>query len=167
MKRFVLLCGVSLVLTVMTACKSRTAMYTYIDTDVVIASDYYDTWDSDEWERLSVKIQNGDLLVPDEWYFIFENIDRSDGYLSEGMGNSLFKSLKGNLWYNEQLASNLNTLAYEEREKVLYEMMILMSIDIAAEEKRYTWLEFVEQFPSFIGSPAAKEALDEIYDNRD
>ncbi len=124
-----------------------------------------ESWDGDEWERLSKKISDGDLLVAEEWAFIFDNIEKADGGYSEDMGYALFKSLKGNIWYNNQLASSLNTLEPAKREVILCRMIDLMSIDLEAEGKTYTWLEFVDLFPIFLGSSAAESQLEQIYNN--
>lgn len=119
-----------------------------------------------ELERLMNKIADGDLLVPEEWAFFFDHIDHFDGYLTEGMGNVLYHALDGNTWYNEQMAETLNTLPPQKREHVLQSMIVLMSIDLTIDKNQYTWLQFVEKYPIFMGSPAAKAALEQVYDAR-
>ena len=119
-----------------------------------------------ELERLMYKIDDGDLLVPEEWAFFFDHIDLFDGYLAEGMGYVLYHALDGNTWYKEQMAETLDTLPPQKREHVLQSMIYLMSIDLTIDKNQYSWQQFVEKYPVFMGSPAAKAALDQVYDER-
>ena len=150
------LCGIGL----MAGCKSGTANENTSDTTAVA------TWNADEWEheweRLLAKIRNGDTLLPEEWSFFFENIDKVGEEYSEGVGYCLYNALAGQ-WYSEHVArEGLAQLSPEKREHVLEQMMYMMSIDIMIEEHTYTWDEFQIDFPVFEGSKAAEKALEEI-----
>ena len=121
-----------------------------------------DTFPAHEWESLATKIRNNDILVPEEWTVIFDNIGRADGGCAEDMGYSLFTALKGNLWYNDMLASNLRDIEPARREEILGQMVQMMYLDIKSADTQYIWLSFIVDFPVFIGSDAARMALEYI-----
>ena len=77
----------------MTACKSGTTKKITSDTTAASTTTNDDTW-REEWVRLSEKMCENDTLLPEEWSFFFENIDKADGEYSEGMGYCLYKSLQ-------------------------------------------------------------------------
>ena len=121
-----------------------------------------DTFNVDEWERLAGKMRGGDTLLPEEWSFLFQNIDKADGGYSEDMGYSLYKSIKRKGFLENMELEGLDKLSPERREQVLASMIDLMSIDIMADEHTYTWAEFSDDFYVFKGSRAAERALERI-----
>ena len=121
-----------------------------------------DTFNVDEWERLAEKMRGNDTLLPEEWSFLFQNIDKADGGYSEDMGYSLYKSIKRKGFLENMELEGLDKLSPERREQVLASMIDLMSIDIMADEHTYTWAEFSDDFYVFKGSRAAERALERI-----
>lgn len=121
-----------------------------------------DTFNVDEWERLAGKMRGGDTLLPEEWSFLFQNIDKADGGYSEDMGYSLYKSIRRTGFLKNMEQEGLDKLSPERREQVLASMIELMSIDIMADEHTYTWAEFSDDFYVFKGSRAAEKAFERI-----
>ena len=121
-----------------------------------------DTFNVDEWERLAEKMRGGNTLLPEEWSFLFQNIDKADGEYSEGMGYSLYESIRHTGFLKNMEQEGLDKLSPERREQVLALMIELMSIDIMADEHTYTWTEFSDDFYVFRGSRAAEKAFERI-----
>lgn len=121
-----------------------------------------DTFNVDEWERLAEKMRGGDTLLPEEWSFLFQNIDKADGGYSEDMGYSLYKSMQYIRFLENMELEGLDKLSPERREQVLASMIELMSIDIMADEHTYTWAEFSDDLYVFRGSQAAEKAFERI-----
>ena len=121
-----------------------------------------DTFNVDEWERLAEKMRGNDTLLPEEWSFLFQNIDKADGGYSEDMGHSLYKSMQYIRFLENMELEGLDKLSPERREQVLASMIEMMSIDIIADEYPYTWAEFSDDFYVFRGSRAAEKAFERI-----
>ena len=121
-----------------------------------------DTFNVDEWERLAEKMRGNDTLLPEEWSFLFQNIDKADGEYSEDMGYSLYKSMQYIRFLENMELEGLDKLSPERREQVLASMIEMMSIDIMADEHTYTWAEFSDDFYVFRGSRAAEKAFERI-----
>lgn len=121
-----------------------------------------DTFNVDEWERLAGKMRGNDTLLPEEWSFLFQNIDKADGEYSEGMGYSLYESIRRTGFLKNMEQEGLDKLSPERREQVLASMIEMMSIDIMADEHTYTWAEFSDDLYVFRGSQAAERALERI-----
>ena len=121
-----------------------------------------DTLNVDEWERLAEKMRGNDTLPPEEWSFLFQNIDKADGGYSEDMGYSLYKSIKRKGFLENMELEGLDKLSPERREQVLASMIEMMSIDIMADEHTYTWAEFSDDLYVFRGSRAAEKAFERI-----
>lgn len=152
------LCAVAM----MAGCKGGTANEAVADTTVVCQRTDTDTFNVDEWERLAGKIRGGDLLLPEEWSFLFQNIDKADGEYSEDMGYSLYESIRRTGFLKNMELEGLDKLSPERREQVLASMIELMSIDIMADEHTYTWAEFSDDLYVFRGSQAAEKAFERI-----
>lgn len=121
-----------------------------------------DTLNVDEWERLAGKMRGGDTLLPEEWSFFFQNIDKADGGYSEDMGYSLYESIRRTGFLKNMEQEGLDKLSPERREQVLASMIEMMSIDIMADEHTYTWAEFSDDLYVFRGSLAAEKAFERI-----
>lgn len=121
-----------------------------------------DTFNIDEWERLAEKMRGNDTLLPEEWSFLFQNIDKADGEYSEDMGHSLYKSMQYIRFLENMELEGLDKLSPERREQVLASMIEMMSIDIIADEYTYTWAEFSDDLSVFKGSQAAEKAFERI-----
>ena len=176
MNKTALLTALAFALAAMTACNGVTADKDIADTaafgeaagNAVVVSDTAQpsssdadtTWD--ELERLTDEIYDGHPLEPTEWTFIFDHIDRFDGYLAEGFGYAIYNQLVNCPGYNEQITSVLNTLPPLKREHVLNRLVGLMSVDILLEDEKYTWAQFVNKVPVFSGSVAAEKALTQV-----
>ena len=132
------------------------------DTAAVWQTTDTDTFNVDEWERLAGKIRGGDLLLPEEWSFLFQNIDKADGGYSEDMGYSLYKSMQYSRFLENMELEGLDKLSPVRREQVLALMIEMMSIDIMADEHTYTWAEFSDDFYVFRGSRAAEKAFERV-----
>lgn len=139
-----------------------TATEAATDTTAVCQRADTDTLNVDEWERLAEKMRGGDTLLPEEWSFLFQNIDKADGASSEGMGYSLYESIRHTGFLKNMEQEGLDKLSAERREQVLASMIELMSIDIMADEHTYTWAEFSDDFYVFRGSLAAKKVFEWI-----
>lgn len=118
-----------------------------------------DTFNVDEWERLAEKMRGGDTLLPEEWSFFFQNINKADGEYSEDMGYSLYESIRHTGFLKNMEQEGLDKLSPERREQVLASMIEMMSIDIMANEHTYTWAEFSDDFYVFRGSRAAEKVF--------
>lgn len=174
MKKFLLACAALLALGLMTACKSggvtteadeATMSESVNDTTALCTTENADTW-SDEWMRLSEKMCGNDTLLPEEWSFFFENIDKADGEYSEGMGYCLYKSMQYLRFLENMELEGLAKLSPERREQVLEKMISMMSIDIVAEKHTYTWAEFSDDFYIFEGSKAAEREFERIIEEK-
>lgn len=121
-----------------------------------------DTFNVDEWERLAEKMRGGDTILPEEWSFFFQNIDKADGGYSEDMGYSLYKSMQYSRFLENMELEGLDKLSPVRREQVLASMIEMMSIDIMADEHTYTWAEFSDDLSVFRGSQAAEKAFERI-----
>ena len=132
------------------------------DTAAVWQATDTDTFNVDEWERLAEKMRGGDTLLPEEWSFLFQNIDKADGGYSEDMGYSLYKSIKRTGFLENMELEGLDKLSPERREQVLASMIEMMSIDIIADVYTYTWAEFSGDLYVFRGSQAAEKAFERI-----
>jgi len=139
-----------------------TATEAATDTAAVWQATDTDTFNVDEWERLAGKMRGGDTLLPEEWSFFFQNIDKADGGYSEDMGYSLYESIRHTGFLKNMELEGLDKLSPERREQVLASMIELMSIDIMADEHTYTWAEFSDDFYVFRGSRAAEKAFERI-----
>ena len=132
------------------------------DTAAVWQATDTDTFNVDEWEWLAGKMRGGDTLLPEEWSFLFQSIDKADGGYSEDMGYSLYKSIRHTGFLKNMELEGLDKLSPERREQVLASMIEMMSIDIMADEHTYTWAEFSDDFYVFRGSRAAEKAFERI-----
>ena len=132
------------------------------DTTAVWQATDTDTFNVDEWERLAEKMLGNDTLLPEEWSFFFQNIDKADGEYSEGMGYSLYESIRRTGFLKNMELEGLDKLSPKRREQVLASMIEMMSIDIIADEHTYTWAEFSDDFYVFRGSRAAEKAFERI-----
>ena len=132
------------------------------DTAAVWQATDTDTFNVDEWERLAEKMRGGDTLLPEEWSFFFQNINKADGEYSEGMGYSLYESIRHTGFLKNMEQEGLDKLSPERREQALAWMIELMSIDIMADEHTYTWAEFSDDLSVFRGSQAAEKAFERI-----
>ncbi len=139
-----------------------TATEAATDTAAVWQATDTDTFNVDEWERLAGKMRGGDTLLPEEWSFLFQNIDKADGEYSEDMGYSLYESIRRTGFLKNMELEGLVKLSPERREQVLAWMIELMSIDIMADEHTYTWAEFSDDFYVFRGSRAAEKVFEWI-----
>ena len=139
-----------------------TATEAATDTAAVWQATDTDTFNVDEWERLAEKMRGGDTLLPEEWAFLFQNIDKADGGYSEDMGYSLYKSIKRKGFLENMEQEGLDKLSPERREQVLASMIEMMSIDIIADVYTYTWAEFSGDLYVFRGSRAAEKAFERI-----
>ena len=165
MKKLFYLGAMVCVLGMMTACKSGTTEETTNDTTAVCTTTNSDTW-SDEWMRLSEKMCGNDTLLPEEWSFFFENIDKADGEYSENMGYCLYKSMQYLRFLENMDLEGLAKLTPERREQVLEKMMSMISIDIMAEKHTYTWAEFSDDIYIFKGSKAAEKEFEWIIEEK-
>ena len=174
MKKLFLLSAMLCALGMLTACKRGmpnvvcpTSQTSEPDKDTTAActTTNADTW-SNEWERLAEKMCGNDTLLPEEWAFFFENIDKADGEYSEGMGYCLYKSLQYPRFIENMELEGLAKLTPKRREQVLEKMMSMMSIDILAEKHTYTWAEFSEDFYIFKDSKAAKREFARIIEEK-
>lgn len=161
-KTFYLLSAVLCAVAMMAGCKSGAANEDATDTTAVCQRDNSDTLGVDEWERLAEKMRGNDTLLPEEWSFLFQNIDKADGGYSEDMGYSLYKSIRRTGFLKNMELEGLDKLSPERREQVLASMIEMMSIDIMADEHTYTWAEFSDDFYVFRGSRAAEKAFEWI-----
>lgn len=152
------LCAVAM----MAGCKGGAANESTIDTTVAVTTTDTDTFNVDEWERLAEKMRGNDTLLPEEWSFLFQNIDKADGGYSEDMGYSLYKSMQYIRFLENMELEGLDKLSPERREQVLASMIEMMSIDIMADEHTYTWAEFSDDLYVFRGSQAAEKAFERI-----
>ena len=166
-----MICTAVVVLAMMAGCKGggtpaeldeATATETTADTTAVCQKANTDTLNVDEWERLAEKMRGGDTLLPEEWSFLFQNIDKADGGYSEDMGYSLYKSMQYIRFLKNMELEGLDKLSLERREQVLASMIEMMSIDIMADEHTYTWAEFSDDLYVFRGSRAAEKAFERI-----
>jgi len=132
------------------------------DTAAVWQATDTDTFNVDEWERLAEKMRGNDTLLPEEWSFLFQNIDKADGGYSEEMGYSLYESIRRTGFLKNMEQEGLDKLSPERREQVLASMIEMMSIDIMADEHTYTWAEFSDDFYVFRGSRAAEKVFEWI-----
>ena len=146
----------------MAGCKGGTANESTTDTTVAVTTTDTDTFNVDEWERLAGKMRGGDTLLPEEWSFFFQNIDKADGEYSEDMGYSLYESIRHTGFLKNMEQEGLDKLSPERREQVLASMIEMMSIDIMADEHTYTWTEFSDDFYVFRGSRAAENVFEWI-----
>ena len=165
MKKLFLLGAMVCALGMMTACKNGKLNEPDKDTTVACTTTNADTW-SDEWERLAKKMCGNDTLLPEEWSFFFENIDKADGGYSEDMGYCLYKSMQHLKFLENMEQEGLAKLSSERREQVLERMMSMMSIDLMAEKHTYTWTEFSNNFYIFKGSKAAKREFERIIEEK-
>ena len=161
-KTFYLLSAVLCAVAMMAGCKGGAANEDAADTTAVCQMDNTDTLNVDEWERLAEKMRGGDTLLPEEWSFLFQNIDKADGGHSEDMGYSLYESILRTGFLKNIEQEGLDKLSPERREQVLASMIEMMSIDIMADVHTYTWAEFSDDFYVFRGSRAAKKAFERI-----
>ncbi len=132
------------------------------DTAAVWRATDTDTFNVDEWKRLAEKMRGNDTLLPEEWSFLFQNIDKADGEYSEDMGYSLYKSMQYIRFLENMELEGLDKLSPERREQVLASMIEMMSIDIMEDEYTYTWTEFSDDLYVFRGSQAAEKAFERI-----
>ena len=139
-----------------------TATEAATDTAAVWQATDTDTFNVDEWERLAEKIRGNDTLLPEEWSFLFQNIDKADGGYSEDMGSSLYKTMQYHRFLENMELEGLDKLSPERREQVLASMIEMMSIDIIADVYTYTWVEFSGDLYVFRGSQAAEKAFERI-----
>ena len=139
-----------------------TATEAATDTAAVWQATDTDTFNVDEWERLAEKMRGNDTLLPEEWSFLFQNIDKADGEYSEDMGYSLYESIKRKGFLENMEQEGLDKLSPERREQVLASMIEMMSIDIIADEYPYTWAEFSDDLSVFKGSRTAEKAFERI-----
>ena len=161
-KTFYLLSAVLCAVGMMAGCKGGAANEDATDTTAVCQRDNTDTLGVDEWERLAEKMRGNDTLLPEEWSFLFQNIDKADGGYSEDMGYSLYKSMQYIRFLKNMELEGLDKLSPERREQVLASMIEMMSIDIMADEYTCTWTEFSDDFYVFRGSRAAEKAFERI-----
>ena len=170
-KTFYLLSAVLCAMAMMAGCKGGgtpaeldEAMATEdaTDTTAVCQRADTDTLNVDEWERLAEKMRGNDTLLPEDWSFLFQNIDKADGEYSEDMGYSLYKSMQYIRFLENMELEGLDKLSPERREQVLASMIEMMSIDIMADEHTYTWAEFSDDFYVFRGSRAAEKAFERV-----
>lgn len=164
-RKTIILCTFLCALGMMAACKNGASNESVNDTGEVCTTTDADTW-IDEWVRLSEKMCGNDTLLPEEWAFFFENIDRADGEYSESMGNCLYKSMQHLRFLENMEMEGLAKLSPERREQVLEKIMSMMSIDIMVEEHTYTWAEFSDDFYIFKDSKAAKREYERIIDEK-
>ena len=171
MKKTKMICTAMVALAMMAGCKGggtsaeldeATATETAADTTAVCQKANTDTLNVDEWERLAEKMRGGDTLLPEEWSFFFQNIDKADGGYSEDMGYSLYESIRRTGFLKNMEQEGLDKLSPERREQVLASMIEMMSIDIMADEHTYTWAEFSDDFYVFRGSRAAEKVFERI-----
>jgi len=171
MKKVFLTLAVLCAVAMMAGCKSggtpakldeSTATEAATDTAAVWQATDTDTFNVDEWEWLAEKMRGGDTLLPEEWSFLFQNIDKADGGYSEDMGYSLYKSMQYIRFLKNMELEGLDKLSPERREQVLASMIEMMSIDIMADEHTYTWAEFSDDLYVFRGSRAAEKAFERI-----
>lgn len=162
MKKAFLTLAVLCAVAMMAGCKGGAANEDASDTTVVCQRADTDTFNVDEWERLAEKMRGNDTLLPEEWSFLFQNIDKADGGYSEDMGNSLYKSMQYIRFLENMELEGLDKLSPERREQVLASMIEMMSIDIMADEYPYTWAEFSDDLSVFKGSRAAEKAFERI-----
>jgi hypothetical protein len=139
-----------------------TATEAATDTAAVWQATDTDTFNVDEWERLAEKMRGGDTLLPEEWSFFFQNIDKADGGYSEDMGYSLYESIRRTRFLKNMELEGLDKLSPERREQALASIIELMSIDIMADEHTYTWAEFSDDLYVFRGSQAAEKVFEWI-----
>ena len=165
MKKLFLLSAMLCALGMLTACKRGMPNEPDKDTTAACSTTNADTW-SNEWERLAEKMCGNDTLLPEEWAFFFENIDKADGEYSEGMGYCLYKSLQHLRFMENMELEGLAKLSLDRREQVLERMMSMMSIDIMAEKHTYTWAEFSKIFYIFKDSKAAKREFARIIEEK-
>lgn len=132
------------------------------DTAAVWQATDTDTFNVDEWERLAEKMRGNDTLLPEEWSFLFQNIDKADGGYSEDMGHSLYKNVQYARFLENMKMEGLDKLSPERREQVLASMIEMMSIYIIADVYTYTWAEFSGDLYVFRGSQAAEKAFERI-----
>ena len=162
MKKVFLTLAVLCAVAMMAGCKGGAANESTIDTTVAVTTTDTDTFNVDEWERLAEKMRGNDTLLPEEWSFLFQNIDKADGGYSEDMGYSLYKSMQYIRFLENMELEGLDKLSPERREQVLASMIEMMSIDIMADEHTYTWAEFSDDLYVFRGSQAAEKAFERI-----
>ena len=162
MKKAFLTLAVLCTVAMMAGCKDGVANESTTDTTVAVTTTDTDTFNVDEWERLAEKIRGGNMLLPEEWSFLFQNIDKADGGYSEDMGYSLYESIRRTGFLKNMEQDGLDKLSPERREQVLASMIDLMSIDIMADEHTYTWAEFSDDLYVFRGSRAAEKAFERI-----
>ena len=169
MKKILLICAAVFAIGMITGCKgggmSAEADEATVNVAVNDTTANSDTW-SDEWMRLSEKMCNNDTLLPEEWAFLFENIDKADGEYSESMGYCLYKSMQYPRFLENMELEGLTKLSPERREQVLEKMMSMLSIDIMAEKHTYTWAEFSDVFYVFEGSKAAEREFARIIEEK-
>ena len=92
--------------------------------------------------------------------FLFNNYDES---LSEGIGYRLFEYLRGNQPNNNDFISYLSSKETSYKEKVLNELIKIMSIDIELEE--YSYETLIKDFDMFKNSVSAKKAFERCMEN--
>ena len=162
MKKAFLALAVLCAVAMMAGCKGGAANESITDTTVAVTTTDTDSFNVEEWERLAEKMRGNDTLLPEEWSFLFQNIDKADGEYSEDMGYSLYKSMQYIRFLENMELEGLDKLSPERREQVLASMIEMMSIDIMADEHTYTWAEFSDDLYVFRGSQAAEKAFERI-----
>lgn len=141
MKKSLLTGTILCILGIMAACNGGNAS----DNDTITA----DTTNL-SWTSINDKLIDGTFLTEEECLFIITDTTLDDGN-SEGVGNSLFKFLRGNKQANEMFSTaiykgNINTAALR--------LMDLMSIDIFFKYNNYN--DFIADFPVFSSFDACK-----------
>ena len=150
MKKAVFLCTTILAFTVMTACKGGKA------TEQVSINDV-------SWLTIEEKLNSDISLDDDDCLFILSDTTLDDGQ-SEGVGNSLFRLMKGNMQVNELFTNAQKRVTPEAGNRGLNRLLELMSSDIVLEEYE-SYERFLADFPMFRGCQGAEVVFNEIMAN--
>jgi hypothetical protein len=159
-----------------TKSKNEDATISFIQTeteDTVVKQSYFDIseiseemQEQEEWTAIDTVLQKmykQEKLTEVDYAIICNILPYADASLAESIGGLLFNYLKNNILNNNAFLSYLNKKEISYKEKILYEAVFIMCLDIQDEkylDEKYSYDMFIKDFDMFKNSVSAKEAFD-------
>ena len=107
-------------------------------------------------------------LTETDYTILCNILPNADASLAESIGGLLFRYLKNKQIHNTSFLSYLDKKEVLYKEKILYEMVFIMCLDIQDEKylnEKYSYDMFITDFDMFKNSVSAKEAFDRCTGN--
>jgi hypothetical protein len=130
-----------------------------------------DMQEQEEWTEIDTVLQKmykQEKLTEIDYTIICNILPYADASLAESIGSSLFNYLKNNSLNNSSFLSYLDKKEELFKEKILYEMVFIMCLDIQDEKylnEKYSYDMFIKDYDMFKNSVSAKEAFDRCISN--